>query len=90
MNDPQLAEGVLELHSKGYGFLRAISRNFAAQPGDAYVPAPLISRHSLREGLLLSGPLEPRGAAAAAHAWLAWRTSKDNRRINTFVATSTI
>jgi len=58
MNQPLLADGVLELHSKGYGFLRAIARNFAAHPGDAYVPAPLISKHGLREGLLLSGPLE--------------------------------
>ena len=64
MNDPELAEGVLELHPKGYGFLRGIARNFAAQPGDAYVPTPLISRYSLREGLLLSGPLLRQALAA--------------------------
>ena len=50
----QPAQGVLELHPKGYGFLRDPARNFAAQPGDAYVSAPLMSRHGLREGLLLS------------------------------------
>jgi len=46
------------MHPKGYGFLRDSVRNFAAQPGDAYVPAPLISKHGLREGLLLAGPVE--------------------------------
>jgi len=52
------AQGVLELHPKGYGFLRSPTKSFVAQPGDAYVGAPLISKHSLREGLLLSGPTE--------------------------------
>ncbi len=59
LQDQPLARGVLELHPKGYGFLRDATRNFAAQPGDAYVPAPFITRHSLREGLLLEGPIEP-------------------------------
>ena len=31
-------QGVLELHPKGYGFLRNPKRHYAAQPGDAYVP----------------------------------------------------
>jgi transcription termination factor Rho len=57
--DQPSAQGVLELHPKGYGFLRDVARNFAAQPGDAYVPGPLITRHGLREGLLLAGPIEP-------------------------------
>ena len=57
--DQPSAQGVLELHPKGYGFLRDAARNFAAQPGDAYVPTPLITRHGLREGLLLAGPIEP-------------------------------
>ncbi len=58
-HDPLPARGVLELHPKGYGFLRDAARNFAAQPGDAYVPTPLITKHGLREGLLLAGPVEP-------------------------------
>jgi transcription termination factor Rho len=58
-HDQPPARGVLELHPKGYGFLRDPARNFAAQPADAYVPAPLISKHGLREGLLLAGPIEP-------------------------------
>jgi transcription termination factor Rho len=51
-------QGVLELHPKGFGFLRNPSRHYAAQAGDAYVPAPLIQRLRLREGLLLAGPTE--------------------------------
>jgi len=54
-----MAEGVLELHPKGYGFLRQASRNYIAQPSDAYVPGPLLQKLGLREGLLLAGPFEP-------------------------------
>jgi transcription termination factor Rho len=52
-------QGVLELHPKGFGFLRNPARHYAAQDGDPYVPAPLIQRHSLREGMLVGGTLEP-------------------------------
>jgi len=52
-------QGVLELHPKGFGFLRSPSRHYTAQPSDPYVPAPLVQRFSLREGLLVSGPVEP-------------------------------
>jgi transcription termination factor Rho len=57
--EEQLAQGVLELHSKGFGFLRNAVRHYAAQPADPYVPGPLIQKMRLREGLLLAGPLEP-------------------------------
>ncbi|MFO0927632.1 MAG: transcription termination factor Rho [Gemmataceae bacterium] len=53
---PRLAQGVLELHHQGgYGFLRDPARSFATGPTDIFVPAPLIKRHALREGLLLAG-----------------------------------
>src|SRR5262245_61424376 len=51
-------QGVLELHPKGYGFLRNPAKNYIAQPADAYVPAPLINKFRLGEGLLLAGPAE--------------------------------
>ena len=51
-------QGVLEVHPKGFGFLRNPARHYAAQTSDAYVPAPLIQRHSLREGMMLRGPVE--------------------------------
>src|SRR6266851_1073377 len=57
MND-QSAQGVLELHPKGYGFLRSPSRHYVAQQADPYVPAPLVQKHRLREGMLLAGPIE--------------------------------
>ena len=52
-------QGVLELHPKGFGFLRDPKRNYTAQPGDAYVAQPMIQKLGLREGLLLAGPIGP-------------------------------
>jgi transcription termination factor Rho len=54
-----LTQGVLEYHPKGYGFLRNPARNYAAQPADPYVPAPLIQQMHLREGVQLAGRVEP-------------------------------
>jgi transcription termination factor Rho len=52
------AEGVLELHPKGYGFLRSPARAYSPQPNDPYVPTPLLDKYELREGMLLSGTIE--------------------------------
>lgn len=52
-------EGVLELHPKGYGFLRSPAKNYVPQAGDPYVSIQLLKQHRLREGDKLSGPLEP-------------------------------
>src|SRR5262245_829789 len=52
------AQGILELHPKGFGFLRNPAKSYIAQPADAYVPAPVINKLHLREGLLLAGPTE--------------------------------
>jgi transcription termination factor Rho len=57
--DPQTAQGILELHSKGYGFLRSSTRNYTPQPGDAYVGAPLVQKLHLLAGMKISGPVEP-------------------------------
>ena len=51
-------QGVLELHPKGFGFLRNPARHYAAQSADPYVSAPLIQKFGLREGLLVGGPTE--------------------------------
>src|SRR5437660_1672071 len=56
--DKQTVQGVLELHPKGFGFLRNPARHYAAQPADPYVSAPLIQKFGLREGLLVGGPTE--------------------------------
>jgi transcription termination factor Rho len=59
LRDLQTGQGALELSLKGFGFLRDVSRNYCAQPGDAYVPGPLVQKYRLREGMLVAGPLEP-------------------------------
>jgi len=51
-------EGVLELHPKGYGFLRSATRSYAPQNTDPFVPGPLMQRLGLREGHLVAGTLE--------------------------------
>ena len=48
------SQGVLELHSRGHGFLRNPARNYSAQAEDAFVPPALIQKFRLREGLLKS------------------------------------
>jgi transcription termination factor Rho len=53
------AEGILELNPRGHGFLRAGARSYAPNSADAYVPAGLIQKLGLREGLHLSGSVEP-------------------------------
>ena len=55
----QATQGVLELHPKGFGFLRDPGRDYTAHPGDPYVPQPMIQKFGLREGLQLAGPIEP-------------------------------
>src|SRR5262249_6613705 len=53
------AEGVLELHPRGYGFLRSAQRSYVPGQADVYVPEPLIRKLALREGVQLAGPVEP-------------------------------
>src|SRR5438105_4100518 len=62
--DKLTVQGVLELHPKGFGFLRNPARHYAAQPADPYVSAPLIQKFGLREGLLVGGPTEMAKTAA--------------------------
>lgn len=46
-------DGVLELHPKGYGFLRDPKKNYVAQESDPFVPSSFIEKNLLREGVLL-------------------------------------
>ena len=52
-------EGVLELHPKGYGFVRDRTNDYAAQETDPFVSGQLIDRYNLREGILLTGEVGP-------------------------------
>jgi transcription termination factor Rho len=60
MSDPRTtAQGVLEMHPKGYGFLRNPARHYAPTASDAYVSGQLVDKFNLAEGLHLTGSLEP-------------------------------
>ena len=48
-----IIEGVLEMHPKGYGFLRDPNKNYVAQESDAFVPSSFVEKNKLREGVLL-------------------------------------
>src|SRR3984957_15344588 len=54
-----MIQGILELHPKGYGFLRNPAKNYVAQPADPFVTQQLIQKFKLREGILIAGPTEP-------------------------------
>ncbi|GMV96682.1 MAG: hypothetical protein AMXMBFR83_10440 [Phycisphaerae bacterium] len=65
-----LAEGTLELHDKGWGFLRSAKRNYAIHPSDPLVSAEQVRRLTLRGGETIAGPVQrgsrQPGAQAAA------------------------
>lgn len=54
-----LRTGVLEMHPKGYGFLRDPARNYKVGQDDVYVGTPLLSKFQLRQGVRLTGRVEP-------------------------------
>ena len=56
---PPVASGVLEMHPKGFGFLRNPAKNYMPMASDAFVGQPFIRQFNLAEGVLLSGPTEP-------------------------------
>ena len=88
MSDPRtLAQGVLEMHPKGYGFLRNPARHYASTPADAYVSGQLIDKFRLAEGIQLAGPLEPArrgttGPRIATVETIEGKDAKDFRRRN--------
>ena len=55
------AEGVLELMSDGYGFLRSSDSDYQPSPDDIYVSPSQVRRFNLRPGDTVSGPIrQPR------------------------------
>ncbi len=54
---PTTVSGVLEMHSKGHGYLRDPKKSYAVKPTDPFVPIDLIRHFGLRPGMLVSGPL---------------------------------
>ena len=62
-NGDQLAlhpgSGVLELHPSGYGFLRDPNADYARQITDPFVPASMIQKYGLRQGVLINALIQP-------------------------------
>ncbi len=52
-------EGVMEILSDGFGFLRSPSYDFLASPDDIYVSPSQIRRFGLRQGNIVSGQIRP-------------------------------
>ncbi|MBX6312023.1 MAG: transcription termination factor Rho [Isosphaeraceae bacterium] len=52
-----ICSGVLELHPKGYGFLRDPARNYRVGQNDVYVDTPLLTKFGLRPGVRVSGTI---------------------------------
>jgi transcription termination factor Rho len=55
MSDSSPVAGILEIHDKGYGFLRRPERGSAPTPQDVFVPPDMIKRNGLRDGVQLAG-----------------------------------
>ena len=51
--------GMLEMHPNGYGFMRSPSNNYSRERSDPFVPGTMIERYGLRQGLLLTGLVQP-------------------------------
>jgi len=51
------AEGMLELSSEAYGFLRWERYNFTPCPEDVYVPASILKRYGLRAGVKIKATI---------------------------------
>ncbi|MDR2438582.1 MAG: transcription termination factor Rho [Planctomycetaceae bacterium] len=53
------ATGALELHPNGYGFLRDPNNDYARIITDPFVPGSMIEKYGFREGILMSGLIQP-------------------------------
>src|SRR5258707_14477176 len=53
MSEATPTAGILEVHDKGYGFLRKAERASAPTPNDVFVPPDFIKRSALRDGLMI-------------------------------------
>jgi transcription termination factor Rho len=51
--------GILEMHPNGYGFLRSPETNYQRERTDPFVPATMIERYKLREGVQIKALVQP-------------------------------
>ncbi len=61
MTEETPTSGVLEVHDKGYGFLRDPGAWSAAATGDVFVPPDFIRHSGLRDGVFIEGPSTSNG-----------------------------
>ena len=54
-------QGILELHPKGYGFLRDAKAGYISQETDVFVSGSLLEKYGIREGVLITGESVPGG-----------------------------
>jgi transcription termination factor Rho len=59
MSEATPSVGILEIHDKGYGFLRRPERGASPSPSDVFVPPDFIKRNGLRDGVLINGTSIP-------------------------------
>ncbi|MFM8704426.1 MAG: transcription termination factor Rho, partial [Planctomycetia bacterium] len=52
-------QGVLEMHPNGYGFLRSPETSYQRERTDPFVPATMIERYRLREGVAIKALVQP-------------------------------
>ena len=52
-------EGILELHPKGYGFLRSPNNDYGARESDPFVSSSFVEKHHLREGIRIVAEIGP-------------------------------
>ncbi len=55
----ETGSGVLEMHPNGYGFLRSADTNYSRERTDPFVPATMIERYRLREGVFIKALVQP-------------------------------
>jgi len=58
-NGKLFAEGVIEVHSEGYGFLRFQEFSYLTSPEDIYVSPSQVNKFDLRTGDTISGSVRP-------------------------------
>jgi transcription termination factor Rho len=56
---PEQGSGFLEISEKGFGFLRTAENHFHPKPTDIFVTPDTIKKSFLREGSIVTGPLQP-------------------------------
>lgn len=80
--------GLLELHPKGYGFLRDPKAGYVSQETDAFVSSTLIEKCGLREGVMIDGEMvagqRGQGPRLKSIATIDGRTVEDYQQVKLF------